>query len=206
MTRRALLVGVLALLAGCGGGAPAAEERAGPRELVEALRGGGHVIYFRHALTDHSQKDALAEPLRSCSLQRNLTEAGREQARSIGEAISTLAIPVGEVRSSEYCRCLDTARLAFGRAEPVPLLSGIPPEGERDHAERVAALRELLAGPPAPRSNRVVVAHKDNLEDTAGVVLEEGEAAVFEPLGGGEFRLLGRIPAAVWPRLAEELA
>ncbi|HVM17243.1 MAG TPA: histidine phosphatase family protein [Gaiellaceae bacterium] len=205
--RRILLLPLLAVaLGGCGGDAPEAREAGGPRALVEALRDGGHVLYLRHALTDHTQSDALAEPLRDCGLQRNLTEEGRRQARALGEAIEALGIPVGAVLSSEYCRCLDTARLAFDRAEPVPLLSGIPAAGERDHAARVAALRELLSEPPPADTNRVVVAHKDNLEDVAGVVLDEGETAVFEPLGNGEFRFAGRVPAAVWTKLAAALA
>jgi phosphohistidine phosphatase SixA len=210
VTRLVLLATVALALAlpACGGGAgedetPGAE---GPQAVGEALRGGGHVLYLRHAATDRTERDALGAPLEDCGRQRNLTDAGREQARRIGEALRRLQIPTGQVVSSEYCRSLETARLAFDRVVPEPLLSGLPPPGEDDYDERVAALRELLGEPPPGTANRVVVGHSWNLEAAADVSIDEGETAVFEPLGGGEFRFAGRIPAAVWPQLADELA
>jgi phosphohistidine phosphatase SixA len=196
-----------ALLAGCGNdGAEPAGRPAGAQALVEALRDGGHVVYLRHAATDRSQRDVLGAPLGDCARQRNLTPEGRDQARRIGEAIRALEIPVGTVVSSEYCRCLETARLAFDRVVPDPLLTGILAPGEGDYDERVAALQELLGDRPAAAANRVVVGHVKNLQAAAGgLEIEEGEAAIFEPLGGREFRLAGRIPAAAWPQLADAL-
>lgn len=212
MSRAPLLLLVVLALAACGGGAetPAETEAppSHPRELVEALRGGGHVLYLRHALTDMTQVDVAGAPIDDCARQRNLTARGREQARRIGEALRALEIPTEQVVSSEYCRCLETARLAFDgdRVVPEPLLTGLQGPGEGDYDERVAALRELVGEPPAGRTNRVVVGHGKNLEAVAGVAVDEGETAVFVPLGGGEFRLAGRVPAAVWPQLADELA
>jgi hypothetical protein len=52
----------------------------------------------------------------------------------------------------------------------------------------------------------VLVAHVHNIEAAARVSLEEGELAVFEPLGGTEFRYRGSIPPEAWPQLVEELA
>ena len=204
MRRGLALAAAAAALGGCGGGEE--PEAGGPRELVEGLRGGGHVLFLRHARTDMSEQDVAGAPIGDCARQRNLTDAGREQARRIGDAIRALGIPVGPVLSSEYCRCLETARLAFERVVPEPLLSGLPGRAEAGHEERVAALQELLGEPPEEGANRVVVGHVKNLHAAAGIEVEEGEAAVFEPLGGREFRLAGRIPAAVWPQLADALA
>ncbi len=66
--------------------------------LVERLRRGGFVIYFRHASTDFSQVDSDLVNLDNCATQRNLTDAGRAQAAAIGEAMHTLAIPIGDWR------------------------------------------------------------------------------------------------------------
>jgi phosphohistidine phosphatase SixA len=203
VTRAAVLAPAAALLVACGG----AERPAGPDALVEDLRRGGHVIFLRHGLTDHSERDVLGAPMHDCARQRNLTEAGREQARQIGEAIRALGIPVGEVVSSEYCRCLETARLAFGRADPDPDLTGLPGPGrEAEHERQVAALRVLLSAPPAPGTNRVVVGHGKSMAAAAGLEPDEGEAVVVAPLPGGGFEQAGRIPASVWPRLADALA
>ncbi len=155
-------------------------------ELVAALREGGYVIYFRHAATDFSQPDADRQNLSDCATQRNLSDAGRADARAIGEGIRALGIPIGEVLSSEYCRTRETAEIAFGRATPTrDLTSRASTTNPGDRDERIEALRRLLATPPAPGTNTVLVGHMFNLADATGVAIAEGEAAIFLPLGDG---------------------
>jgi phosphohistidine phosphatase SixA len=203
--RRLLLVLVL-LLAGCGGAEAPADEQLNGVQLVEALQDGGYVIYLRHAATDRSMEDAGVVDLEDCSTQRNLSERGIDQAHEIGRAFRELGIPLGDVLASEYCRTRQTAELAFGRAEREPTLTGFPNDDDPEYAERVRATRELLARRPAAGENTLLVAHIKNIEAAADVSIEEGEVAVFEPLGGTRFRYRGRIPAEAWPQLVEELA
>lgn len=206
MTRAALAL-LLVVLAGCGGaGAPAAGEQLGPVQLVQALQEGGLVVYLRHAATDRSQEDTQTADLTTCEGQRNLTAAGRAQARLIGASFRALRIPVGDVRSSEYCRTRQTAELAFGDVELEPQLTGFPNEGDPGFAARVQSTRDLLGDAPASGENTVLVAHVKNIEAAAGISIEEGELAVFEPLGDGEFEHLGDVPASAWPQLVDELA
>ncbi len=88
--------------------------------------------------------------------------------------------------SSEYCRTRETAELAFGRVTPTPdLTSRASTTGPAALAERIEALRRLLATPPAPGTNTVLVGHMFNLADATGVAIAEGEAAIFLPLGDG---------------------
>ena len=68
---------------------------------------------MRHAGTEHVAPDPQAFDLRDCSTQRGLSEEGRAEARLIGKSFVRLGIPVGQVLSSPYCRCLETGRLAF---------------------------------------------------------------------------------------------
>ncbi len=200
---RALAALAVVVVAGCGGGS--GERRDGPLEVLERLREGGYVVFLRHAATDHSERDRLGVPLTDCAGQRNLTDAGREQARELGRAWRALAIPVGDVLSSGYCRTRETAELAFGRATIVPALTGIPTEQVGTYAGRVRALRRLLGTRPDAGENVVVVGHIANLEAATEVELEEGDAAVFEPHGDGRFRLLARVPASVWPQLRDRV-
>src|SRR5690242_2716055 len=120
MTRRALGIGwragALALLLLVPTAAPAQQSA----DLLAALRAGGHIIYFRHADTDHSQTDQRGMRLEDCTTQRNLTDRGREHARELGEAIRALEIPIGAVLASPLCRTMETATLAFGTARPSP--------------------------------------------------------------------------------------
>lgn len=150
----------------------------GDRTLPEALREGGFVIYFRHAATDTAADQNV--DFRYCSTQRNLSQLGKDQAAEIGVAFEALEIPVGEVRSSEFCRAKETAELAFGKVTPDPMLTPFVGEiDEGEDARKTAALVELLSTSPEPGTNRMIVAHQYNITEAAGVDLEEGEAAVF---------------------------
>jgi phosphohistidine phosphatase SixA len=159
----------------------AGEELTGPA-LLAALRDGGFVIYFRHARTDFSRDDTDLSDLSNCATQRNLSSEGRDEARRIGEAIAALGIPVGEVLSSELCRTRETAELAFGQTTPMPDLTSFgTARSEAEEQERAAALRRLLATPPAPGTNTVLVGHLFNIQAAASIGLAEGEAAIFSP-------------------------
>jgi phosphohistidine phosphatase SixA len=82
------------------------------------LGGGGQIVLMRHATTSPGVGDPPGFRPAECATQRNLTDAGRDEARRIGAAFRARRVPVGRVLSSHWCRCLETARLAFGRAEP----------------------------------------------------------------------------------------
>ena len=81
------------------------------RPLLGALRAGGYTLYFRHTSTVFSRLDGNMIDHRDCARQRMLSDKGRDEARSIGKAIATLHIPIGEVLSSPYCRTTETATL-----------------------------------------------------------------------------------------------
>jgi len=125
---------------------------------LRLLREGGNVVVVRHAKTDMLAKDARGGDFADCGWQRNLSPMGREASREMGEAVRLLAIPVGEVWSSPYCRCMDTARLAFGRAEAVAALApaSAPGQGMR---EAGAALSAMRANSATHGPNVVVVPH-----------------------------------------------
>jgi phosphohistidine phosphatase SixA len=175
-----------------------------PQALVAALRGGGHVIYIRHAATEADYADQVnADPLR-CSTQRALGEAGWHQARAIGRAFERLGIPVGEVHSSQYCRAWQTADLAFGRYTKHAALNFEPAE-EYD-PEQLARMKAnvggFLAQVPGPGVNTVVVGHDDPFEAATGIYPEPmGVAIVVRPAGDGSFAVLGAIPPDAWHRL-----
>ena len=203
----ALVLATTVAATGCGGESETTTEPGRPNvvELVQKLQEGGFVVYLRHAATDRSKEDDVVVDLEDCSTQRNLSERGRDPARSIGRAFRTLEIPVGAVLSSEYCRTHETADLAFGRAKLEPALTGFPEPGDPSYDTRVRRTKGLLAQAPAEGENTVLVAHIKNLEEAAGISIEEGEIAVFEPLGGTRYRYLGHIPAGAWPGLAAQL-
>jgi phosphohistidine phosphatase SixA len=169
------------------------------KALLDALRGGGYVLYFRHADTDFSANDDNMTSFEDCSKQRNLTEVGRTHAREIGAAIARLNVPVGDVLASPYCRTRETAQLVFGRATPSVDVRGGP---ALDRA-RYGALEKLLSTPVTGGANRVIVSHGNPFAAVAGPpYLAEGEAAVVQPRGSEGFRIVARVPRDSWDALA----
>ncbi len=170
------------------------------RQLVEALRAGGYVIYFRHGITDHSKDDTDRVNLANCATQRPLSKEGRQQMRGIGEAIKALGIRVSTVLSSPFCRSMDSAKLAFGRIEIVDdLRQGV--EADVATTERQArALRKMLATAPSePGANTVLSGHTSNLLEATGIWPKpEGVAIVFKPGADGKFTYIATIPPAHW--------
>jgi hypothetical protein len=67
---------------------------------------------------------------------------------------------------------------------------------------RVRALRKLLGAKPPAGENTVIVGHIANLQAATDVEIEEGDVAVFVPLGDSRYRLLAKLPASAWPQLA----
>ena len=90
-------------------------------ELASLIRTGGVVVAFRHALAPGTF-DPPEFRLGVCSTQRNLSDEGRSQARRTGEWFKARQLQPARVRSSPWCRCVDTATLAFGTAEVWPAL------------------------------------------------------------------------------------
>ena len=167
--------------------------------LLQALRNGGYVLYFRHTATDFGQNDQAMTGYEDCARQRNLTEAGRADARAIGTAIRTLGIPIGPVLASPFCRTKETAELMFGRATVTPAVRGGPANAE---AGRYAELEQLLATRVAGGVNLVIASHGNPFVAVAGgPYLAEGEAAVIEPRGNAGFRVVARIRKDEWTSL-----
>jgi broad specificity phosphatase PhoE len=169
------------------------------RALVEALRQGGYVLYLRHAATDFGQNDDAMTDYANCAQQRNLTEAGRADARAIGAAITQLRIPVGPILASPYCRTRESAELIFGAPTVSSAVRGGP---GTDDGQRYAALRKLLSTPVAKGSNVAIASHGNPFRAVAGTTyLQEGEIAVIEPQGDGKFRIVARITKTDWTSL-----
>ena len=171
--------------------------------LLQALQRGGQVIYFRHADTGPAYLEQGVD-LARCDTQRNLNDAGRAQSRDIGTQFRRLRIPLGEVLSSEFCRCRETAQLAFGRYTVEPLLTGVSRSAESAdrRKEATVALKRMLATPPAAGVNTVLVSHGFNLWDAEGFHLgTQGEAAIYRPDGAGGYVLLARLRPEEWAEL-----
>jgi len=153
------------------------------------LREGGCIVLMRHALTVPGIGDPPEFRLGDCSTQRNLSEAGREQSRRTGQAFAQAGVTITDVRSSAWCRCTETADLAFGRHRVwSPLNSFFARDGrERQTQEVLQALR----GHQAP-DNLVLVTHQVNISALSGQYPAMGELFLTRP-GEGALSVLARL-------------
>ncbi|MDQ3027810.1 MAG: hypothetical protein M3R58_15075 [Pseudomonadota bacterium] len=167
--------------------------------LTQALQRGGFTLYFRHTRTDVSQNDRDTKDFDDCARQRNLSDAGRGDARATAVAMRALKLVFSEVLASPYCRTMETARLMTGRASATrEVLGAMTPGGKPDYS----ALETILATPPARGTLRIISSHGNPFAAIAGAPhLAEGEAAVIRG-DGSRWTIVARIPVSDWPRLA----
>jgi len=152
---------------------------------------GGCAILLRHARTTPGIGDAPEFRLDDCSTQRNLSDVGRAQSRRFGVEFDRRGIRIDEVRSSRWCRCLDTARLAFPRREVAPLaaLDSFFADVSTGGAQ-TTALRDYLGALPATR-RAVLVTHMVNITALTGESPAMGEALVVRTGAAGAGDVLG---------------
>ena len=162
-------------------------------EVAKLLREGGAVIAFRHALAPGTFDPPDFKP-GVCSTQRNLSEEGRAQARRIGDWFRQRGLKPALVLSSPWCRCLDTATLAFGRAEPWAALGSPRGATESTNAESLVTLRRALAAASVRgKPFEAWVTHMFVLSDLAGTNSASGEGLVLRADAGGNPKVLARL-------------
>lgn len=170
--------------------------------LVNALRDGGYVIVMRHANSPREAPDGATANPDNRDRERQLDAAGREAARTMGEALRRLAIPVTEVHSSPTYRALETARLMG--FEDVATNAELSNEGMRDSGEAYGAwLREQAEQAPV-EGNRLLITHAPNMRAGFGELaggMGEGDALVFKPNDNGEGVLVGKVAITEWAEL-----
>lgn len=211
--RRVVVLSVV-LLAACRTGEPepkllAAEHRdlLTGRALIEELRKGGYILYFRHFHTDHTKwhedpvKPKHAEMtvqdfLATCDQQRPLTDFGRRRASDVGTLLRKQDIPVGKVLASPYCRAVESATLVAGRAPDETTYALLHRGGGLTYEMMATNVRPLLGAIPDSGTNTILMGHRPQMDDIR--LIEEGECFVLRPLGGGRFDLVGTIYDSDW--------
>jgi phosphohistidine phosphatase SixA len=200
--KRIVIKAMVVLLVGWAASSAAiAEEPSGglSPELLAELRAGGLNIFFRHGKTPN-YSDPDDSDLDNCATQRNLSKEGIDQSIAIGEAIRELGLPIGIVRASPYCRCIDTAWHAFGRVEKdrALRLSGKEPDQDAGEVKVWRHLRNMARILPMPGTNSFFVSHGTVGEVFGTGYLDEGEAVVVRPDGKGGWRPVARIKSDEW--------
>jgi phosphohistidine phosphatase SixA len=150
----------------------------------------GSIVLFRHANAPGGG-DPEGFQLGDCRTQRNLDEAGRTQARRIGEQFRRRGVKVGAVLTSQWCRTRETAELAFpGMARDDVAFNSFFNDRSREPAQTAQALATLKrwAGPGV----LVVTTHQGNISALTGTGTASGEGVIVRPTATG-VDVLGRL-------------
>ena len=179
------------------GGAWALSPKLHASPQAEALiRQGGVVVVFRHADAPGTF-DPPGFRLEDCSTQRNLGPQGREQARQIGLWFTQRSLKPQTVRSSPWCRCQDTARLAFGTAEVWPALGSTVGVSPDETALRARQWRQALQAASRRRPGfEVWVTHQFVMSAMADRSAASGEGWVIGPGPDGAAQIMATLPAS----------
>jgi broad specificity phosphatase PhoE len=146
-------------------------------DLSQLVGKADHVILLRHARAPGTG-DPPNFRLGDCSTQRNLSQEGRDQAARIGVRLRAAGLATTAAYSSQWCRCLETARnLGVGPVVELPALNSFfqSPEVEQKHTR---SMRAWIASADLGRPV-VLVTHQVNITALTGIVPAEGEILIL---------------------------
>ena len=157
---------------------------------------------MRHASSPRETPDASTANPDNTSRERQLDEAGRSTAKAMGEALRSLAIPIGQVYTSPTYRARETVRLlALKDAMPIEELGDAGRSMQAAGDAQAEWLQKTAAR--TPMGNTLVITHQPNIARAFPTAsdIADGETLVFHPDGKGGTMLVARVKIEEWARL-----
>jgi phosphohistidine phosphatase SixA len=158
--------------------------------LMERIQQGGVVLLMRHAQTVPGVGDPPNFKLSDCTTQRNLSEEGKAQSMRVGSALRTAGITPSAVRTSAWCRCKDTAKLAFGEFAVWSQLNSFFEDRSNEPQQTVALVRALQQ--LKPKQIEVWITHQVNITALTGGTPSMGEIFAVQ-FNGQRAQIVGRL-------------
>ncbi|MBP3126574.1 histidine phosphatase family protein [Thalassospira sp. ER-Se-21-Dark] len=150
-----------------------------------------------HALMRHAIAPGTGDPanftLGDCTTQRNLDDTGRQQARQTGDRIRAMGIELTSILTSQWCRCVDTARLLdLGPVTEEPALNSFF-RNRSTESEQTAEIKAKLASLPGDEK-LLLVTHQVNITALTDIFPRSGEIILFRMSDDGkELKVLARL-------------
>ena len=147
------------------------------KKLINQLEEGGKLIFIRHAYAPGSG-DPDNFNLNDCSTQRNLSKEGQRQAEYIGEFFKNNKVKIDKVLSSEWCRCKETAKIAFKNFSTNSFLNSFySSKFAKNKDKQVKALKEYIKKFKSDK-NLVLVTHYVLISEILNYGPSSGEIVV----------------------------
>jgi phosphohistidine phosphatase SixA len=160
---------------------------------AQMREGTGYVVLMRHAQTEPGTGDPPGFRLEDCATQRNLSAEGKAQAERIGQTFRDRQIPIVQVLSSQYCRCLDTASLLdLSTVESAPMLNSTFTDQANETKQKEQVQQQIMNH----RSNPgviIMVTHFVNIGAISGISPSSGDAVVVKANEQGKLEVAGQL-------------
>ena len=158
------------------------------KNLINELKNGGKIIFIRHALAPGGG-DPKNFDLNDCFTQRNLSNEGRKQAEHIGEFFKKNQIQIYKVLSSEWCRCKETAKIAFKNFSTNSFLNSFYSfEFAKNKEKQISALNDYIVKFKSDK-NLILVTHYVLISEVLDYGPSSGEIIVSDK----NFNIVGNI-------------
>ena len=158
------------------------------KNLINQLEDGGKLIFIRHAYAP-GNGDPNNFNLNDCSTQRNLNYQGRKQAKYIGEFFRKNKINVDKVLSSEWCRCKETAKIAFKNFSTNSFLNSFySSQYAKNKEKQINSLNEYIEKFKS-KNNLILITHYVLISEVLNYPPSSGEIVVSDK----NFNIIGSI-------------
>ena len=154
--------------------------------LINQLKDGGKLIFIRHAYAPGSG-DPNNFDLENCSTQRNLSKEGREQSKKIGFFFKKNKIPIQKIISSEWCRCKETASIAFSNFQTKSFLNSFYSTKYQKNRDSQINQLKLYVKNWDRKKNLILVTHYVVISEILNYAPSSGEIVVSDI----NFKLIG---------------
>ena len=147
--------------------------------LISELKKGGNLIFIRHAYASGGG-DPDNFDLNDCKTQRNLSERGKDQAKKIGDFFKNNEIQIDIVISSEWCRCQETAQIAFNKFETKNFLNSFfSSKFASNKNKQIYDLKKYI-NEWSGDNNLVLVTHYVTIKEVLNVTSSSGELIITD--------------------------
>ncbi len=147
--------------------------------IISFLKEGKKVVFLRHAIAP-GNGDPVNFDINDCSTQRNLNNKGIIQSRNIGTFFLTNNIKIDKVLSSEWCRCKDTAKIAFGKFKTLSALNSFYEDRyAKNKFKQIKDLKKYINNWESD-SNLIIVTHYIVISALLNTTTSSGEMVITD--------------------------
>ena len=170
----------------------AVNARSDQNELVDRLKAGGHILMIRHAMAP-GNGDPLNFRIGDCSTQRNIDIFGRAQAQNIGKWLRTNGIDSARIYSSQWCRCLETAKLiGLGSVQELTALNSFY-ERIQNREPNLSALNDFISRQPLEGKLIIFVTHFVTIAALTDKSVSSGEGILLQLHRNAAYTVVGHL-------------